>query len=284
MIEVKVFGGLGNQMFQYAFANYLRLNNEQVCLDISDYKIHKHHHGFELTTVFGIDEMFVDKNSELSIKSASLLIRVLQKILLVRISKDTEYYEQKEVSFISSEKIYSDLHMVGFWQDVRYIMPIRSHLISKFNFIKPLNDKNKVFINRINDEDTVSIHIRRGDYLANKGLGNICDEKYYNKAIKYFISVLVKPKFIFFSDDINWCKSQYGAIDAEFVDWNLGSDSYIDMQLMSICRHNIISNSTFSWWGAFLNSNESKIVLCPSKWNRNYDTNRLICEGWIALP
>ena len=283
MIEIKVFGGLGNQMFQYAFYRYLRLANEDVVMNISDFNVHNHHQGFELERVFGIEGPYNKEESKMAIKSNSFIIRSLQKALGVRISKETEYYENKELSFVNCERINNDTFLVGYWQDVEYIKPVDAIIRNSFKFRKALSQKNRETVEFAQNRASVSVHIRRGDYVGNVGLGGICDDKYYTQAIEYMNRNVENPVFIFFSDDIQWCRDKYAELDAVFVDWNAGENSYIDMQLMSLCKHNIIANSTFSWWGAYLNSNQDKVVICPKIWNEKYKLNRLVADGWLTV-
>lgn len=283
MVEIKVFGGLGNQMFQYALYRYLEPYNDKVYLNISDYKVHNHHQGFELERVFGINGPYIASESKNAVKANSVIIRSLQKLLRARICASTEYYEHKEISFIAPEKINTDVYLVGFWQNVKYIEPVKDQLIKDFAFRKELDEKNKQFLKSISEENTVSVHVRRGDYLKAGGLAGVCDEEYYSRAFDQIASKVKNAKFVFFSDDINWCKEKFGHLNSAFVDWNSGENSYIDMQLMSLCKHNIIANSTFSWWGAFLNTNAEKIVVCPKIWNSKYNVNQLVMPGWITI-
>jgi hypothetical protein len=114
-----------------------------------------------------------------------------------------------------------------------------------------------------------------------------CNLDYYNKAIKIIINKVENPIFFIFSDDINWCKENIKIKDHEiiYVDWNVGDNSYIDMQLMSTCKHNIMANSSFSWWSAWLNKNKDKIVISPYKWfnSDDMDCSDLIPESWIRI-
>ena len=283
MIEIKVFGGLGNQMFQYAFYQYLRLANEDVVMNISDFNVHNHHQGFELERVFGIQGPYNKEESKMAIKSNSFIIRGLQKMLGARISKETEYYENKELSFVNCERINNDTYLVGYWQDVEYIKPVDAIIRNSFKFRKALTQKNTETVEFAQNRASVGVHIRRCDYVGNMGLGGICDDRYYAQAIEYMNRNIENPVFIFFSDDIQWCRDKYTNLDAVFVDWNVGENSYIDMQLMSLCKHNIVANSTFSWWGAYLNSNQDKVVICPRIWNEKFKLNRLVVDGWITI-
>ncbi|MDO5424823.1 MAG: alpha-1,2-fucosyltransferase [Eubacteriales bacterium] len=221
MLEVKVFGGLGNQMFQYAFYRYLLQNND-VMLNISDYLVHRHHQGFELDRVFNLSGSYYNKEeSHIAIHANSVIIRLLQKLLRARIAREAEYYEHKEVSFVPDIQFHTDVYFVGFWQDVRYVEPIKADLLKDFSFAK-LDKRNADFMNSIADRETVSVHVRRGDYLTSASLGNVCNNEYYSKAIEFIQEHVKNPLFVFFSDDIEWCKENFNHIDAKYVDWNSG--------------------------------------------------------------
>lgn len=283
MLEVKVFGGLGNQIFQYAFYEYLKINNNDVFMNINDFKIHHHHQGFELKRVFNIKGQYKNDDSPNSIKMNSLIIRSIQKLLNCRISRITEYYENKEVSFVPCRKFNWDVFFIGYWQDIRYIDAVEDTLKKQLHFVEITDKSNTNFLERIKNKTTVSVHIRRGDYLKNNKLLGICDEDYYNGAIAYMKVKLSDPCFVFFSDDIPWCREQYKDCNAIFVDWNTSENSFRDMQIMSLCSHNIMANSTFSWWASWLNKNHDRIVVMPSMWFKDYSSEPLRIKGSVLL-
>src|SRR5690606_38192956 len=166
---------------------------------------------------------------------------------------------------------------------------VAEELREHFQFPQITDIKNKELIQHIQQRNSVSLHVRRGDYLiaSNQHLGSICDNAYYEKAITYINEKTDSPLFVIFSNDIPWCKETFNNIDAIFVDWNTGNQSYIDMQLMSLCKHNIIANSSFSWWGAWLNNNPDKIVVSPNKWinetRPNTDGRGLILDSFVIF-
>lgn len=286
MLIVKSFGGLGNQIFQYAFYLYLKQNNKEIYLDISDFEIHNHHHGFELQKVFGVSFDVPSKKQILSLSynQNSILYRVLQKTMGIRLCKKTEVFENTKNMFISNIEEKFNMYYVGFWQNSRYIQQVASELHRNLIFRNTLTGKNHDLLNILKDNTTVSIHIRRGDYLKVSQFSNICTIDYYNKAINYINQKIQNPTYIIFSDDIDWTKENLNLDEnAIFVDWNTGDNSYIDMQLMSLCSHNIIANSTFSWWGAWLNNNPNKITICPEIWSHDCKQNYLLCDDWISI-
>ncbi|EHR0660254.1 alpha-1,2-fucosyltransferase, partial [Escherichia coli] len=136
-------------------------------------------------------------------------------------------------------------------------------------------------------DNTIAVHIRRGDYVTNvnaSAFHGICDIEYYKKSIELITSRIKDPKFVFFSDDIAWVKEAFsGVSDAYFVENPSSTSSAVDMYLMSLCKHNIIANSTYSWWGAVLNANPEKIVICPERWTLNDSIGQLYVDGWIKL-
>lgn len=138
----------------------------------------------------------------------------------------------------------------------------------------------------ITAKESVSLHIRRGDYLTaeNSIFQNICTPTYYKNAVSYMNSNVVNPYYFIFSNDIEWCKNNLNLDNITFVDWNIGVNSYKDMQLMSLCKHNIIANSSFSWWGAWLNNNPNKVVCVPKRWYNNKATVYGECpDSWVRI-
>ncbi len=153
-----------------------------------------------------------------------------------------------------------------------------------------MDNKNLEIENLIKSVNSVSLHIRRTDFKNTKSntTHGICSLEYYGEAVKFISNKLVDPHFFVFSDDINWAKENLNLpYKLTFISGNSGDKSYIDMQLMSVCKHNIIANSSFSWWGAWLNSNMNKIVIAPRMWffnkELNIQTNDLIPDEWIRM-
>jgi hypothetical protein len=148
-----------------------------------------------------------------------------------------------------------------------------------------------LLIDKINSEESVSVHIRRGDYLHScfNSLFHVQDLDYYQAAIDQIQQKIKNPSFYIFTTDYEWTKEQFSKLKIPFniVDINKGSQSYMDMILMSKCKHNIIANSSFSWWGAWLNRNEEKMVIAPKKWYKHTEMNNnashIIPNGWITI-
>lgn len=289
MLIVKINGGLGNQMFQFAFYQYLKINNNEVYVDLSDFQIHNHHQGFELEKIFNLDfdEVPLTVANKYGYNQNSIIYRLLNKYCNIRLNKLTDFYDFAGVSLITKNQINKDIYFTGYWQDYYYIKSLEEEIIRKnFKFKNQITEsRNNQLLDVIKKKESVSIHVRRGDYTNNFNFQGICDERYYNNAIDCINNRYKDTIFVVFSDDIEWCKNIFDNNNNNFlfVDWNNDANSYIDMQLMSECKHNIIANSTFSWWGAWLNSNPEKSVIMPEKWANTQMKNNLIGENWITI-
>ncbi len=184
-------------------------------------------------------------------------------------------------SFFNKTNIYLD----GLFIDWRYFNEYSEEIINSIKF-KKISKKSLDFENQFKDLDSVSIHIRRGDYLDEKSVGNkykIHGVNYVKKAIEIIETKISKPNYFIFSDDLSWCKSNLSFIkNKDFIDENVSDGPVDDLYLMSKCKNNIISNSTFSWWGAYLNRNEKKIVIIPRKWHIDQKVD-LTMDKWIQL-
>jgi len=295
LIFVEVVGGLGNQMFQYAFYEKLRkcYGNDKVKLHIGYFKEIRDNKGYELNKVFSIQGggNFHDVITNLLDDKMDFFSRVRRKIFGF---KSSYYIEGKDLSY--KENIFSldknrDIYLRGLWQSEKYFSDIKDEILEIFKFPIITDLKNKKILNSITNSNSVSIHVRRGDYISNSTyneiLGNACDSDYYIKAINKIYELIDNPIFYIFSDDINWVKENLGIVKklkVQYIDWNNGQNSFIDMQLMSLCKNNIIANSTFSWWGAWLNKNENKVVIAPKRWFLAKKINNdIIPDNWIKI-
>ncbi|WP_304067731.1 alpha-1,2-fucosyltransferase [Pedobacter glucosidilyticus] len=282
---VKFLGGLGNQMFQYAFYKALKHKFNAVKADTSGFNNYHLHNGLELEEIFPI---------KLDIVSASVAKlynpdfnewhnRKLRRILGL---KGAYYQEQQE--FFFDTDIFKDVkkkYYWGYWQNPLYFSDVEDELRKDFTFRKSLDTTNEKRLIQMRTHESIAVHIRRGDYIGHELLGNICNLNYYQQAINYIKEHVQQPIFYFFSDDIEWCKSNFKNIEAVFIDGNTGVNNYIDMQLMSNCKHQIIANSSFSWWSAWLNTNPNKMVIGPKKWIHKNDEKEIgiLPSNWIKI-
>lgn len=282
---VRFLGGLGNQMFQYAFYKSLERKFDAVRADLTEFEAYGLHNGFELERVFPID---LDKAPPFLVKLYDPRYRSwwIRKLRRVARLKDA-YYEEKMLFRFDSGLFEDNSNRLywGYWQNERYFDAVGDALRQDFQFKLPLGERNKSVLQQIQSGNSVSIHVRRGDYLNNELLGGICDEAYYQRAIQTIQERTKDPEFFVFSNDMAWCESHLNLPQAHFIAWNQGDQSYIDMQLMSHCKHNIIANSSFSWWSAWLNSNTDKIVIAPTGWTNDpaNSISDIIPSQWITL-
>lgn len=298
MIKIKIYGGLGNQMFQYAFAKSKSIQlKTEIQLEILNYKKSRTkdftERNFELK-IFNLNDNKLTLKKIISIRELLFkLLNVISFFLLKKGLQNSFYFVERYFYFNSEEsKIKSNCTLIGYWQSYKYFEKVES--IIRMNFRFPdisINDINNINIQKIiTNTNSISIHIRRGDFVDNNShtIHGVCSLNYYQSAINYICNSVNKPVFFIFSDDIKWVKKNLD-LTHEFyhIDWNIGNKSYIDMQLMSNCNHNIIANSSFSWWGAWLNSNPDKIVIAPKKWfsdkKLNTQTYDLIPAEWIRM-
>lgn len=282
------YDGLGNQMFQYSFYKKIKKKNKNTYGNLNFYKKNKVHNGYELKKIFNIDIEEDKKESiffNLSIKK-NIFQRIIYKILNnLKIILYVEKWGEKNIEKIIEKKFIK--YYFGWWQSEKYFKDISSEISLEFKFPEFKDEKNIELKNKILNSNSVSIHIRRGDYQNNIYLGGLAPLFYYEAAIKYILKEVSNPVFYIFSNDAEWCKENL-KIDfpTYYIDWNKGEESFRDMHLMSLCKHNIIPNSTFSWWGAWLNSNPNKIVIAPERWFNKclkWNYSNIIPESWIKI-
>ncbi len=275
-IIINYKGGLGNQLFQYAFSRYMRLKGKKVTADISSY----HYPGmreFELRNVFeSID--YIRCNSGLREQY------LYNNDIYVEPDVSESFGSANKEEANNMEYGYCD----GYFQSFSYIKEVEEELRSDLVFRK-INDKGYDYYRSIIGEcNAVAVHIRRGDYLTRSNeriFGGICTDEYYRSGIEYIKKVVDNPVFIFFSNDIEYVKDKFGFCDGIYLEQSRfeGYEDWYDLQLMALCKHQIIANSSFSWWGAWLNSNKDKIVIAPSQWI-NYDSLVDICPNdWVKM-
>ena len=284
---VRITGGIGNQMFQYALKLKLdSLSNEPCNIDIRFYQSENIHNGYELDKVFGINATQYEGPLRAFADQLKLLYKIFFRIG-VRSLKTAHHVTEirtcyRSDVFMTEKNCYID----GYWQSQEYFQGVEDVVRKAFQFPEFTEQENLKLEQIINTKQSVSLHVRRGDYLGVSRFVSLGKTNYYQSAIEYIKSVIEKPLFVVLSDDIEWSKENLDLpVDSIFVTWNQGNKSYRDMQIMSICKHNIIANSSFSWWGAWLNNNPEKLVIAPSRFfNGNIeDDSHIIPEGWKTI-
>lgn len=278
MIISKIQGGLGNQMFQYAIGRaYAEKLNTDLYLDLSFYR-----QPFEKDVTprkFELDlfdlKYTVATESDLSkFHNRSYWYRIKRKM---GVGVPIYYREGNDSNILRGKK---DIYLDGYWQSESFFRDFSNIIHSDFQFKKTLNKKSVEIATIIKSKQTpVSIHLRRGDYVTSavtNSYHGVCDIEYYKSGIEYLNANIDEPYYFVFSDDVEWAKSNFLHLftNMEIVQGNLGGDSWQDMHLMSLCHHNIIANSSFSWWAAWLNQHKNKVVIAPQNWFATADLNQ----------
>lgn len=278
---VKIQGGLGNQMFQYALYRKFQSMGYDTYADLSMYRNKNETRIFDLP-IFGIQLREADKRD---IKRLYMNTHNYFDKIWIRLFGKKTYFKEKGLFFDQSVLMQPEGYFNGYWQSQKYFFDISDALYRELQFPELPKGHNREIQEQIKgDEYSVSIHVRLGDYLNNPGLyGGICTAEYYAEAITYMKKRLGNPHFYIFSNGIDMVKEQFKGEEFTFIENNNESNGYIDMQLMSSCKHQIIANSSFSWWGAWLNQNEEKIVIAPKRWLNGVTTRDVVPVEWIRL-
>jgi len=292
MIVIKVNGGLGNQMFQYAFGRAISLQlNTQLKLDVSWFnEIPKTDtiREYELNC-FNIKPLIASDDEIKKTKGPIGLFpkRVSSFLRKMNILFESSYVMEKEFYYNPAMLLSVDnSYFEGYWQSYRYFDKYKEVIKKDFLENYSLSKDKQNILEKVKSCNTISLHIRRGDYVSNANANNyhgVSSLKYYYEAIKYIKDKIENPYFIIFSDDIDWVKKNLKVESPLLFIENQNNDRpFDDIYLMSLCKHNIIANSSFSWWGAYLNMNSNKIVIAPKKWfnDSSKNTNDLIPTDW----
>lgn len=292
MIVIKLQGGLGNQLFQYATARTLAHHHStSVAFDLRSLQgtpeaSNITPRSYELSA-FGIDPVqppLLD-----SLRYGLTAVALPKPLgLLVRRWKHVTEYREKAMGYDADilKKTSANTYLIGYFQSERYFENIRDILRNELSFINASNRKILP-----DSPTTVSLHIRRGDYVTNpktRQVHGLCSLDYYQKAAAYLADRLGDIHLVVFSDDLAWAREHLLLpYPITFVDGHEGQSSYKDMQLMSRCHHHITANSSFSWWGAWLNPSPDKIVVAPSRWLAHEkdpsESADRIPTGWIRI-
>lgn len=256
MITSNLIGGLGNYMFQIATT-------------------------YSLSIDYGIENIFnINDNLKVHNHITTYIHNILRNVNFVNYALPIINHYNEPFFHYQEIKYIHNVRLNGYFQSEKYFVHNREKILELYsidkNSKKEIDEKYGKFLN----ENTCSLHVRRGDYLSLVHHHPPCDLDYYNNAIDEFSNDTL---FLVFSDDINWCKEVFTGDNFIFIENNY---DYIDLWLMSLCKNNIIANSSFSWWSAWLNKNENKKVIAPSKWfghAKPYNTNDIIPSEWKKI-
>lgn len=269
MIVTKLTGGLANQMFQYAAGLALakRLGTT-LKIDLSWYETDE-------------KRKFSLNDFKISAKSASLLESFIIKNPPFGKTFNEPYFQFTPEFFNQKNNTYLN----GYWQSEKYFSDTVETIRNEFTLKKKFEGKILRIAEMAKNTNSVSIHVRRSDYLQKTDTYEILTPEYYKNAISKISEAVENPKYFLFSDDINWIKKNVEYPKDSVIVSETGAKDYEELAIMSLCKHNVIANSSFSWWGAWLNSNNDKIVITPTKWfsTEIHDTKDLIPSNWLRL-
>jgi len=275
MITIRIKGGLGNQMFQYAVARAVtEKGNQDLALDISWFQA-QHKREFHLGDLNVLGEVVNLSTWQRLIYSSNFLQFIISQ-------ERTYVEEQKEFSFDPSVFPASGNTLLeGYWQHPRYFSGVEEIIRKEFTLKKDFGAEGKSIKRQIKNSQSVSVHLRRGDYVKDDKVRRVhgaCSPDYYRRAVELLKQKILSPHFFVFSDDIEWVKKNL-SLDGEisYVSRPKLKDTE-ELILMSHCKHNIIANSTFSWWAAWLNENNEKLVIAPREW---FNTSEQSVQGLI---
>jgi hypothetical protein len=294
MIIVKLMGGLGNQMFQYAAGRRLALFlGVDIKLDISWFKKNPLR-SYDLGA-FNIVEHFASTAEVLSLTNekrhmvARLAKRVLPAFLLTRSTHVKERYSHFDNSILS---LPDNVYLNGYWQSEKYFLNIEDIIRKEFTVKFQQTGKNLELDRKIASCESVSIHVRRGDYITNEHINRthgVCGIEYYLLCVDKIKQYIENPVFFVFSDEPEWARDNLELpYETTLVHHNGADRNYEDLRLMSQCKHHVIANSSFSWWGAWLNQHSEKVVLAPRQWfgkerQASRNMNDLLPDSWVKL-
>lgn len=280
MIIVRMYGGLGNQLFQLACGIALsRQLNSEILLDCTWYR---------KKNKFNTPRKCSIKDYKTSIRDANILDRiklfpnkfVFKNFIYKTIEEKKPYYHFDKSIF----KNYKNIYLDGYWQSYKYFSDV-SDVIRDIFCDYTVNFAEKIPLKfEIENTNSISLHVRRGDYIdPNNGM-HLLDMNYYNQSINYVNSLVKNPHYFIFTDDMDWVRKHFRLENSTIVESFPVEDPRIDLHLMSKCKHNIIANSTYSWWGAWLNRNSGKIVISPKNWFKDGRIcPDLIPDEWVKF-
>lgn len=293
MIITRLAGGLGNQMFQYALGRSLAIKNDDTLkLDISHYANQSH---IDTHRKYGLNAMKIDESiaSELEIKKINY-INASNLLIKKYFGKDKcfSYYSiVKEKNQYFDNEVLSkrgNIYLEGYWQSYKYFNGIKKFIYHDFQSKNAVNYSNPEISKWLKEKNFAVIHVRRGDYVTNnlaKDVLGALPANYYLKAATYIKKLRAIKRYVIVSDEIDWCRQSLSQVEKLGEVMYYAGNEIEDLNLMEHSAGNVLSNSTFSWWGSYLNRNASKIIISPKKWYKNsiYSDSDLIPPEWIRL-
>lgn len=292
MIISRLTGGVGNQLFQYAIGRrQASLHNTELYLDLAEFEANPD----ELEHVPREYELgHFNVKAKIASKElvAEFLWRARSNALRQRVRRlisPRYYYNEELTPAVLAMK--APAYLEGYWQSEDYFLDARGALLDEIKPASTLDDRNLTLLSDMGRANAVAVHVRRGDYVDNASAAKrhgTCSIGYYNEALARIRRSVINPVFYVFSDDMDYARKHIDLpIETSWIQHNSGRESYKDLVLMSNCRHFVIANSSFSWWGAWLSHYSGKIVIAPKQWFRDpgkqAGSSRLVPEGWIRI-
>ena len=283
MMITRLSLGMGNNLFQYALGRRLALErNTELYLDFSGENQNRRQYALNYLSNFNMAQS-VAKSWDVK------KLKLMNNLSFLKPAYKNSFVKEKGCAFdpgvLNAPK---NAYLVGYWQSEKYFKPIEKVLRKDMTLKKPQGEKYRNMLDKIIRSNSVSVHIRRGDYLLSKNMSlfKMCAPDYYHTAQAVILKQIISPEFFVFSDDIEWVKKniRFSSLAVFVSDGNF--TDYQELMLMAACKHNIIANSTFSWWGAWLNDNPKKTVIAPKRWFQDSKADaetEIIPDSWIRL-
>ena len=294
-VVVRISGGLGNQMFEYAVGCAMAdRTGRALRFDLTDFIIFMKGRSYQLNHFVGPSRIPHWNSIRSAIflagwivnkRISGLLFSRLLRAMNIRIVQSDKIFEFDGMfvddRFSNAKEL---LYLIGCYGHVPYL-PDEERLRKDFHLVREPSAGNRAYLAQVSTSDSVSIHIRRSDYLGVANGSIVLDFDYYQNAIRQVRERVKKPRWVIFSDDIPWCRSQFAFLeDAVFVAGN-DNEPWEDLRVMMACRHHIIANSTFSWWGAYLGRDRSGVTVYPDWWFPTLETCATMVKAqWVSAP
>lgn len=294
MVVVALTDGLANRMFQYAFGLGLMNQGVEVLFDRNHYKpkIDQTWEFINLEDPFPLIDISYSRKWRFFFTFPDRIRGYRYIIKLFKLLRLETVFIEPSLAYIPNiiDEIKGNTLFYGHWQTELYFKKYANLIMKQFVFRPFVEDKNIICSQKMSNEESVAIHVRKGkDYNQWTGSHGICEKDYYLRAVNYIRGIISEPVFYVFTDNKQWVVDNLKELDYILVDWNpvKGMYNFRDMQLMSCAKHNIIANSTYSWWGAWLNKNPNKIVIAPQQWvNRDchyLEKDNIVPDTWIKM-
>ena len=293
MLINKLKGGLGNQLFcYYSVLNFIKSKNNIQHIDIHDYTFFRKDRPFYLDK-FNINFKIAPKKEIIKYRfinytKIDYTACIKLNINLYKKKANQKIYLESENSnknlLFHQNKIKNDLYIDGYWQNFEYCKSIKNQIISETNLKKEYINFNETLLNNIKKQNSVSVHIRRGDLLKtpfNK-IYNVCSNDYYKNSIEYIKTKIEKPIFYIFTDDLEWAHDKFSDLKGKVMISEMKLNDYNEFFLMKNCHNHIIANSTFSLWAAWLGETKNSIVICPKDWFKKKQ-NKIHPNNWLEF-